>query len=209
MRAPSPWNPSPRYSVLVVAADDGALNQARPAATRSAPSSDSFRVIAKLPPWSTCGPGHSRPEFAGTIRDEGSSEARSRQLEREAKTSMEGQPVEGSLLANDLSDRRIEEFGLRRARVPDGFSVETGIVRDLEVGPAEELGAEAVVIVLEIESAGIRPADREELPADAAAHVGLQGGRRRNAHAQRAHHRDEIRVDVLRGDHRANVRAVG
>src|SRR5258705_2423936 len=172
MRAPSRWNPRPRYSVLLVWAE--ALDEIRPAATMRAPRNEPYRFIAKSPPWSTCGPGGSRPGFCRRLfRNESSSAARPPQLEHEAQTSMEGETVEVHVLANDLSDARIEEFRLRSARVPERLSVQARAGTHVQVETSEELGAEAVVVVLEV-TLRIGSPHREPLPADTASDIGLE-----------------------------------
>src|SRR5437867_1621065 len=96
IRAPSPWNPRPWLSVdVVVAADARAPDEARPAATMSAPNSDPFRFIAETPSVVVYGPCIPGLGLAGDFfRNENSSECSPRQLEHEAKPPVESEPVE-------------------------------------------------------------------------------------------------------------------
>src|SRR3989442_12505701 len=115
IRAPSPRNPRPWLVVDAggAAAWARAPKERRPAATMSAPTSDPFRFIAETPSVVVYGPCIPGLELAGDFfRNENSSECSPRQLEHEAKPSVEGEPVEVDFLTNHLPQARIEDVGL-------------------------------------------------------------------------------------------------
>src|SRR6266550_2357591 len=173
IRAPSPWNPRPWLSGAVAASAE-APNEARPAVTMSAPNSDPFRFIAETLSVVRAARVSPRPRTCRRLfRSESSSECSPPQLEHEAEPSVERESVEVDFLADDLPDGGIEEVGLGRARVPDRLAVEPGSVRHVQVEPAEELRAEAVVVIAEIDAGLIGTLHREPFPSHAAAHVGL------------------------------------
>src|SRR2546430_15559469 len=114
-----------------------APNRERLAATMSEARNHTCRFIAETPSLVSVRRGSSRAGIPHTLfRNENSLATRCSQLEHEAKTSMEAQPVEVHFLAHGLPEGRIEELGLGRARVPDRFAVEPGRWADIQVHAA-------------------------------------------------------------------------
>src|SRR5258706_3108693 len=180
----------------------------RHAVTMRAPRSEPIRIIAKPLRGRRAARVVPGREFAGKLfRNEVSSVARPPQLEREAKTSVDAEPVVLHFLADDLSHARIEEFGFRGAGVPDRLAIQAGAGAQVHVDASEELRAEAVVVVLEV-TEGVRATHRQEFPADRATHVGLDLRPGRNADAQRAHDRHEVGVDLVGRDYLSYVGAI-
>src|SRR5437773_3918050 len=156
-----------------------------------------------------CGAGRPGPALTNTfIRNELRLETRCSQLEHEAKATMEAQPVEVDLLAHILPDRRIVELGFRSARVPDRFAVEPRGWADVQVHSSEHLRAEAVVVILEIESGVVGAGHAEPFPACGAADVRLHLAWHGNANAQGTHDRHHTGVDGPDPPHPAVVGTV-